>query len=68
MWQTARKEFLGSKGINADKLIFDGKGGYECRFALAGIPGLNYVEGSPNDPMHNLLQGKVIHWHGGILD
>ena len=56
---TERAAFLTDKGLDAACFDFDGKGGYQSKFALSKIFGLDWLEGNSHDYMHTSLLGPV---------
>jgi hypothetical protein len=57
--KTYRESMLTNVGMNAESFIFHENGDVEPRFALAGIPDLDYLFANSHDEMHSSLQGPV---------
>lgn len=54
-----REAYLTDVGLNAASFSFDGQGGYQLKFALSRVPGLDWLEGNSHDWMHTSLLGPV---------
>jgi hypothetical protein len=54
-----RIAYLTDKGLDESAFEFDGVGGYELKFALARIIGLDWLDGNSHDWMHTSLLGPV---------